>query len=227
MKFLVTGAFQCGKSQFIKSIDKNALNIASLDKNGWKCTVGMDVGNTKSLGLDITLFGTPGLLRFNAMRAIVAEGSDGVIFLFDGPHPDRDDASIQILNEIRHILGRDIPIVYAVNKSDDPNCRSVEVVRSQNYLGKHSILFKISALTGENIKVPIDELAHIVKQSLSPLVRIICDYEGDIQGLQTELGKNSEEIMDILNAMELRGVISIDRLYKSFKIKETAKFFTE
>lgn len=227
MKFLVTGAFQCGKSQFIQSLDKNALNIASYDKNNWKCTVGMDIGNTKSNGLEITLFGTPGLLRFSTMRAIVAEGSDGVIFLFDGPNPEKDDASLQILNEIRHILGRNVPIVFAVNKSDDPNCRPVEVVRAQNYLGAHSIIFKMSSITGENIKVPIDELAHLVKQSLSPMVSHICNYEGDIMGLQQELGKNSHEIMEILNAMELRGIIAVDRHNKSYSIMETAKFFTE
>ncbi|MHA1110472.1 MAG: hypothetical protein ACTSRE_05180 [Promethearchaeota archaeon] len=227
MKFLVTGAFQCGKSQYIESLDKNALNIASYDKNNWKCTVGMDVGSTTSNGLEITLFGTPGLLRFCAMRAIVAKGSDGVIFLFDGPHPEKDDASLQILNEIRHILGRDTPIVYAVNKSDIPNCRSVEVVRAQNYLGSHSIIFKMSALTGENIKVPIDELAHQVKQSLSPMVSRICNFEGDIQGLQQELGITADEILDLLNSMELKGIIALDRLNRSFKIMETAKFFTE
>ncbi len=227
MKFLVTGAFQCGKSLLIQAYDKNALNIASIDKNGWNCTVGMDVGSTRSNGLDITLFGTPGLLRFSAMRVIVAEGSDGVIFLFDGPHPEKDDASLQILNEIRHILGRDIPIVYAVSKSDHPDCRSVEVVRAQNYLGSHAIIFKISALTGENIKVPIDELTHQVKQSMSPIVSKICLFEGDIQGLKQELGKTTEEILDLLNSMELRGIIALDRLHKSFKIMETAKFFTE
>ncbi len=227
MKFLVTGAFQCGKSQYIQSLDKNALNICSYDKNNWKCTVGMDVGSTRSNGLEITLFGTPGLLRFSAMRAIVAQGSDGVIFLFDGPNPEKDDASIQILNEIRHILGRTIPTVYVVNKSDIADCRSVEVVRAQNYLGENSILFKISALTGENIKVPIDELASLVKQSLTPLVSQIRNFEGDLQGLQQELGKNSDEIKEILNAMELRGIIAVDRLNKSFKILETAKFFTE
>ncbi len=227
MKFLVTGAFQCGKSSYISSLDKNALNIASYDKNGWKCTVGMDVGNTKSNGLDITIFGTPGLLRFSAMRAIVTEGSDGVIFMFDGPQPEKDDASLQILNEIRSILGRNVPIVYVVNKSDDPNCRSVEIVRAQNYLGSNAIIFKISALTGENIKVPIDELATLVKQSFSQIVSHVCNYEGDIQGLQQELGKNSDQIMEILNSLEIRGIISVDRLHKSYQILETAKFFTE
>ncbi len=227
MKFLVTGAFQCGKSQYIQALDKNALNVASYDKNGWKCTVGMDIGNTRSNGLEITIFGTPGLLRFSPMRAIVAEGSDGVIFLFDGPNPEKDDASLQILNEIRQILGKNVPIVYAVNKSDDPGCRPVEVVRAQNYLGAHSIIFKISAVSGENIKVPIDELAALVKQSLSQVVSQVCSYEGDIHGLQDELGKTPEEIMELLNAMELRGIISVDRINKSYKILETAKFFTE
>jgi small GTP-binding protein len=227
MKFLVSGAFQCGKSQYIQALDENALNIASYDKNGWKCTVGMDVGNIRGNGLDITVFGTPGLLRFSAMRSIVAEGSDGVIFLFDGPHPEKDDASLQILNEIRGVLGKNIPIVYAVNKSDDLNCRSVEVVRAQNYLGTHAVIFKISALTGENIKVPVDELAHLVKASLSPMVSHVRSYEGDILGLQKELGKTDEEIMELLNGMELRSIITIDRLNKSYKILETAKFFTK
>ncbi len=41
------------------------------------------------------LFGTPGLLRFKAMRNIVTEGADGIIFMFDAAHPEKDENAIK------------------------------------------------------------------------------------------------------------------------------------
>ena len=226
MKILVCGPFQSGKSTFISALDKNSLNIKTLDKNNKSVTIAMDVGTYDCDGLKITLFGTPGLLRFNSIRRIVSEGADGVIFMFDGPNVELDDSAIQILNEIRSCLPRDIPIIYAVNKIDDPKCRDVEVVRKQNYIPKTAKMVGISALNGTNIVECLNDLVSMIRENLTPLVKTLEQYQGNALGLKVALGKSAEEIMELLNAMEIRGIISINRGNLTFSMNDASKFFT-
>ena len=225
MKIIVAGPFQVGKSKYIAALDKKALNIMTLDKNDKECTIGMDIGSLECDGMKVLLFGTPGLLRFTAMRQIVTEGADGVIFLFDATDPDKDDAAIQILNEIRSHLPRNVPVVYAVNKIHEPDARSVERVRDQNYIPESAPIFGIDALTGENVEKPLDELLYRIKQQMGPLVDILRKYENNPLGLKTALDKNVDEIMLLLNLMEFRGIIAIDRQHMTYKVNDVAKFY--
>lgn len=225
MKIIVTGPFQCGKSSLIKAFDKKSLNIMTIDKNHKCCTIGMDIGSLYRDGIKISLFGTPGLLRFSTMRKIICEGADGVIFMFDGINPAMDDSAIQILNEIRENISKNVPIVYVVNKMDDLKCRSAEVVREQNYLPKSAEIFGISAKTQENIEAPLNELIMMMKEYYTPIVRILENFKTNPLGLKIPLEMSAKEIMDLLNFMELRGIISVDRKNMEYTMGETAKFF--
>ncbi|MHA1729513.1 MAG: GTP-binding protein [Promethearchaeota archaeon] len=225
MKIIVAGPFQCGKSTYVESLDNNALNIMTIDKSGNKCTIAMDIGSIDYKGLKINIFGTPGLLRFTTIRQIVSEGADGIIFMFDGVNSEKDDASLQILNEIRRLLPKNTPIIYVVNKIDSDDCRAIDVVRKQNYLPKSSEIIGISALKGENIRDPINKISVMIKDNLAPLIRILQKYEKNPLGLRFELDKTAERVMELLNAMELRQIISIDRQNMTFSVQEKAKFF--
>lgn len=226
MKILVSGSFQCGKSTFIQALDSKALNIMTHDKSGKTCTIAMDIGSLDYDGINISLFGTPGLLRFETIRSIVSEGSDGVIFIFDGLNPDNDDAALRILNDLKRILPRDTPIVYVINKIDAEDCRTSDIVRSQNYLQNNVDIFEVSALKGINILKPVDELIFLIKKSLAPIIKELEKYGNNPLGLKIALNKSAEKIMEFLNAMELRGIISIDRQNMTFCMEEKAKFFT-
>ena len=98
--------------------------------------------------------------------------------------------------------------------------------RSQNYLQNNVNIFEISALKGINILKPVDELISLIKSSLAPIIREMEKYGENPLGLKIALNKSAEKIMEFLNAMELRGIISIDRHNMTFCMEEKAKFFT-
>ena len=226
IKIVVAGSFQSGKSTYIQALDPKALNIMTLDKGGKTCTIAMDIGSYDYNGMKISLFGTPGLLRFNTIRSIVTEGADGVIFMFDGINSDNDDSALQILNEIRMKLPKNTPIVYVVNKLDAENCRTVDIIRTQNYIPKESNFITISAKNKQNVLKPLEVLISLIKDSLAPIIKILEKYESNPLGLKIALEKSAEKILEFLNSMQMRGIISINRQEMTFKLAEKAKFFT-
>ena len=224
MKIVVSGPLQSGKSSYIKALDDNALNVEAKGKDDKYYTVGMDLGSVKLNGFDCYLFGTPGLLRFSIMRDITIRGSDGVIFLFDAVHPDKDDSAIMILNSIRKALSPDVPVVFLANKQDLEGARPPEVIRTQNYLPENSKIFPSSTKTGLNIKESITHLVNVIYEEYSSLIQVLKTYEHDIQGLGTELNKNSEEMRGLLNNLEIKRFIEIDRIHKTYKVRNGLKY---
>ncbi len=184
----------------------------------------MDLGSVKLNGFDCYLFGTPGLLRFSIMRNIVTSGSDGIIFLFDSVHPEKDDSAIVILNSVRKLLPSNIPVVFLANKQDVEGARSPELIRQQNYLPETSKIFPTSTTTGLNVKESITHLVNIIYEEYSSLIQVLRTYETDIPGLADELKKDSTEIKDLLNNLEIKRFIEVDRVKKTFKVRSGLKF---
>jgi len=220
MKIVVSGPLQCGKSSFISKLDEHALNVEAKARDNKYYTVGMDLGCVKLNGFDVFLFGTPGLLRFNVMRDVVIRGTDGVIFIFDAAHPEKDEDAIIILNSIRKAIDPDTPIVYLANKQDIAGARHAEVVRSQNYLPQEAIVFPTSTRTGENLEEALKYLVNQIYDNYSSLIQILRNYEQDIEGLSEKLNKNSLQMRDFLNNLEIKRFIEIDRTNRTFKVKE-------
>ncbi|NVM35381.1 MAG: hypothetical protein HWN81_07285 [Candidatus Lokiarchaeota archaeon] len=215
---------QSGKSSYIKAIDPNALNVEAKGKDEKFYTVGMDLGSIKLNGFDCYLFGTPGLLRFSIMRSIVTNGSDGIIFIFDAAAPEKDDSAIVILNSIRKILPPNTPVVFLANKQDVEGARSPEVIRSQNYLPEDSKIFPTSTKTGINIKESVTYLVNHIYEVYSSLLQILRTYENDIEGLAQELKKDKIQMRDLLNNLEIKRFIEIDRIKNVFKVRSGLKY---
>jgi len=201
-------------------LDEHALNVEAKARDNKYYTVGMDLGCVKLNGFDVFLFGTPGLLRFNVMRDVVIRGTDGVIFIFDAAHPEKDEDAIIILNSIRKAIDPDTPIVYLANKQDIAGARHAEVVRSQNYLPQEAIVFPTSTRTGENLEEALKYLVNQIYDNYSSLIQILRNYEQDIEGLSEKLNKNSLQMRDFLNNLEIKRFIEIDRTNRTFKVKE-------
>ncbi|MHA1871407.1 MAG: GTP-binding protein, partial [Promethearchaeota archaeon] len=229
MKIVIAGPFQSGKSSLVKALDPNALNVSIKNRAGQNVTVGMDLGKYNLNGLELSIFGTPGLLRFSAMRRIILEGCDGILFLFDGVNADKDEGAIQILNEIKRssVLSpkKMCPIVYAVNKADMETCRSIEVVKEQNYFYKQAPFFSISAKRKENILEPLKTLIEMIKENYHPMIEILKEFEqGDLYSLQEKLNiEDQEKFIELLNALEIRHIISLDRSSKRYIMNEQAQ----
>ncbi len=184
----------------------------------------MDLGSVKLNGFDCYLFGTPGLLRFSIMRSIVTNGSDGVIFIFDSAAPEKDDSAIVILNSIRKLLPPNTPITYIANKQDIEGARPPEVIRSQNYIPEDSKIFPTSTKTGLNIHESITYLVNHIYEEYSSLLQTIRAYENDIEGLAQELKKDSVQMRDFLNNLEIKRFIEVDRIKKVFKVRSGLKY---
>ncbi|MFX0074292.1 MAG: ATP/GTP-binding protein [Candidatus Hermodarchaeota archaeon] len=223
MKITVSGPTQSGKSSFIKYFDEKALNVEAKARDNKFYTVGMDLGSVKLNGFDVFLFGTPGLLRFNVMRDVVVRGADGLIFIFDAAHPEKDEDAIIILNSLRKALGPDTPIVYLANKQDMAGARHAEVVRTQNYLREDAVIFPTSTRTGENLDEALKYLVNQVYDHYSALIKVLRAYENDIDGLQEKLNKNPVEMRDLLNNLEIKRFIEIDRINRTYKVKQGLK----
>ncbi len=223
MKIVVSGPLQCGKSSFIKHFDENALNIEAKARDNKLYTVGMDLGSVTLNGFDVFLFGTPGLLRFNVMRDVVLRGTDGVIFIFDAAHPEKDEDGIIILNSIRKAISQDIPIIFLANKQDIAGARHSEVVRAQNYLPEDTVIFPTSTRTGENLDNVLKQLVNQIYENYSSLIEILRTYENNIEGLTEKLKKNTIEMRDFLNNLEIKRFIELDRANRTFKVKEGLK----
>lgn len=215
---------QSGKSSYIKYLDQNALNVEAKGKDERYYTVGMDLGSVKLNGFDCYLFGTPGLLRFSVMRNIVTSGSDGIIFIFDSVHPEKDDSAIVILNSVRKLLSTNIPVVFLANKQDVEGARPPEVIRQQNYLPENSKIFPTSTTTGLNIRESITHLVNVIYEEYSSLIQVLRTYENDIPGLSEELNKDSAEMRDLLNNLEIKRFIEVDRVNKTYKVRSGLKY---
>ena len=223
MKITVSGPTQSGKSSFIKYFDDKALNVEAKARDNKYYTVGMDLGSVKLNGFDVFLFGTPGLLRFNVMRDVVAQGADGLVFLFDAAHPEKDEDAIVILNSIRKTIGFDTPIVYLANKQDVAGARHNEIVRSQNYLRDDAMIFPTSTRTGENCNFALKYVVNQIFDNYSSLLAVLKTFETDIEGLAEKLSKNPVEMRDLLNNLEIKRFIEVDRLNKTYTVKQGLK----
>ena len=215
---------QSGKSSYIKYLDENALNVEAKGKDDRYYTVGMDLGSLQLNGFECFLFGTPGLLRFSVMRKIVTSGSDGIIFIFDSVHPEKDDSAIVILNSVRKLLPSNTPVVFLANKQDVEGARTPEIIRQQNYLPENSKIFPTSTTTGLNIKESITYLVNIIYEEYSSLIQVLRTHETDIPGLAEELKKDHVEIRGFLNNLELKRFIEVDRINKTYKVRSGLKY---
>ena len=223
MKITVSGPTQSGKSSFIKYFDEKAMNVEAKARDNKYYTVGMDLGSVKLNGFDVFLFGTPGLLRFNVMREVVVRGTDGLIFIFDAAHPEKDEDAIIILNSLRKVIGPDTPIVYLANKQDVAGARHAEVVRSQNYLRDDAVVFPTSTRTGDNLEEALKFLVNQIFDHYSSLITVLRSYESNIDGLQEKLDKNPVEMRDLLNNLEIKRFIEVDRINRTYKVKQGLK----
>lgn len=212
MKIVVSGASQCGKSTYIKKLDENSLNVQVHGR-----TVAMDVAYVKVGAFHISLFGTPGLLRFTVMRNIIANGADGIIFMFDASNPESDKDALSIMNDLRKSKA---PILYLANKQDLKGARTPEEVKSQNNLPKDIIIYPASAKTGLNVKKSLTFLVNEVYKRYEKLLLLLRNYEDNIRGLAEKLKKNKAQMRDFLFALEIRKFIDIDRMNKTYKVRQ-------
>lgn len=123
VKIVVTGPFNSGKTEFIRSVSE--IDVVSTERKistsaervKETTTVAMDFGRiTVDDDLVLYLFGTPGQKRFDFMWEILSEGMLGFIVMVDSTRPETFREARSILETFRAYAPT--PYVVTANKQD-------------------------------------------------------------------------------------------------------------
>jgi|Deesub1362A_J573_1020465.scaffolds.fasta_scaffold42762_1 hypothetical protein len=118
-KIVIFGKAEAGKSTLISHIIPDALNVHHRGR-----TIALDFGSLSYKGKDLHFFGTPGQLRFDCLRDIIALKADLSLMVFDGSRPlDTEDE--KILNEIEVL---NLPMLALLNQKPPRQRLSIEEV---------------------------------------------------------------------------------------------------
>jgi len=146
IKIVVFGAYNAGKSSFIRALDPFSRHIEAETADG-STTVAMDFGRTRVGDHAVFLFGTPGQDRFEFARQILARGMDGAVVVVDSTR-DMDDLTLSLFSWLR---SRNIPVAVMANK-----CDSREAVPDRVRTGATGFpVHNVSARTGMNIEASL------------------------------------------------------------------------
>jgi small GTP-binding protein len=123
LKVVVTGPFNSGKTQFIKTISE--IDVVTTEKKvtlpeyaavKGETTVAMDFGRVTLGDKKIFLFGTPGQQQFDFMWEVLTENMLGFVVVVDSTDRKRFKEAKEIIRFFRDILEE--PFVVAANKQD-------------------------------------------------------------------------------------------------------------
>ncbi len=167
LKIVVTGPFNAGKTEFIKSVsdiqvittERKLTRGAQADKE--ETTVAMDYGRTTVNDLTIQLFGTPGQPRFDFMWDILAKEMDGFVVMVDATAPETFETAKKLIRTFRSF--ERVPYIVAANKQDLEGAMSPQELRVALELEPH---VKVAQC------IATDPL--VIKQILWELTREIC-----------------------------------------------------
>src|SRR3990170_6606089 len=134
VKMVVTGPFNAGKTEFIRSVSE--IDVVSTERRISSqaeqvkdaTTVAMDFGRISiDDNLVLYLFGTPGQKRFDFMWEILSEGMLGFVVMVDSARPETFREAKSILETFRAYAAT--PYVVAANKQDDTDAWELDDLR--------------------------------------------------------------------------------------------------
>lgn len=135
IKLVVTGPFNVGKTEFVRTISDIPIVSTErritdhLQSTKEETTVAMDYGHVK-LGDDMFhLHGTPGQPRFDFMWDILSTEMDAFVVLVDSADRDTLLEAKRLLRTFRRLSRkRPVPYLVAANKQDAENAMDIERV---------------------------------------------------------------------------------------------------
>lgn len=165
VKIVVTGPFNSGKTEFIRSISE--IDVVSTERKisseaekiKESTTVAMDFGRiTVDDELVLYLFGTPGQRRFDFMWEILSEGMLGFVVMVDSTRPETFREARGILQTFRAYAST--PYVVAANKQDRPDAWDLEDMRVALRLDPEIKLLPCTATKKNTVKDVLLELLY-------------------------------------------------------------------
>jgi small GTP-binding protein len=188
VKMVVTGPFNAGKTEFIRSVSEIEVvsterKISSdAEKVKDQTTVAMDFGRISiDENLVLYLFGTPGQRRFDFMWEILSEGMLGFVVMVDSARPETFREARNILETFRAYAPT--PYVVAANKQDDEDAWEIDDMRIALRLSSSVKLLPCVAKDKEAVKTVLLELLYSILEDMeSKEVESTLDTHADGQG---------------------------------------------
>jgi small GTP-binding protein len=171
VKMVVTGPFNAGKTQFIRSISE--IDVVATERKisteseriKDETTVAMDFGRiTVDKDLVLYLFGTPGQKRFDFMWEILSEGMLGFVVLIDSARPETFREAKRIL-EVFHGYAP-TPYVVAANKQDHEDAWPPEDLRIALKIDRNIKVLPLVATDKESVKNVLLELLYSILEEM-------------------------------------------------------------
>ncbi len=165
VKIVVTGPFNSGKTEFIRSVSE--IDVVSTERKissepekvKETTTVAMDFGRiTVDEDLVLYLFGTPGQKRFDFMWEILSEGMLGFVVMVDSTRPETFREARSILETFRAYAPT--PYVVAANKQDHRDAWDLDDMRLALRLDPKVKLLTCVATNKEKVKSVLLELLY-------------------------------------------------------------------
>jgi hypothetical protein len=172
VKMVITGPFNSGKTEFIRSISE--IEVVSTERKisdptsrqKKETTVAMDFGRiTVDNDLVLYLFGTPGQKRFDFMWEILSEGMLGFVVLVDSVRPETFREARRILDVFRGYATT--PYVVAANKQDMEDAWPAEDLRIALKVDPNVKLLPCVATNKESVKRVLLELLYTILDTAS------------------------------------------------------------
>ena len=170
VKMVITGPFNAGKTEFIKTISE--IDVVSTERRisdetrntKEETTVAMDFGRiTIDDDLVLFLFGTPGQKRFDFMWEILSEGMLGFIVLVDSVRPETFREARRILDVFRNYAPA--PYVVAANKQDLPDAWSPQDLRVALRIDPEVKMVPCVSTDKESVKSVLLELLYTILET--------------------------------------------------------------
>ena len=170
LKILVTGAFNAGKTEFIRAIseidpvstEKRLTSYKNDEKQ--ETTVAMDFGRiTIDEDLVLYLFGTPGQERFDFMWDLLSEGILGYIVMVDSSDAESFAQARKILEFFEPV---DVPFVVAANKQDIKGALNLSEIKRRLTLTDSVQVLSCVASEKESVKKVLLSLLYEVMDFL-------------------------------------------------------------
>ncbi|MEN4042582.1 MAG: ATP/GTP-binding protein [Anaerolineaceae bacterium] len=167
VKIVVTGPFNAGKTEFIRSVSE--IDVVSTERRISSAaekikattTVAMDFGRiTVDNDLILYLFGTPGQKRFDFMWEILSEGMLGFVVMIDSTRPETFREARSILETFRAYAPT--PYVVTANKQDSADAWDADDMRVALRLDPKIKLLPCIATNRDTVKGVLLELLYSI-----------------------------------------------------------------
>jgi small GTP-binding protein len=167
VKMVVTGPFNAGKTEFIRSVSE--IDVVSTERKisaisekvKETTTVAMDFGRiTVDEDLVLYLFGTPGQKRFDFMWEILSEGMLGFVVMIDSTRPETFREARSILETFRAYAPT--PYVVTANKQDLEDAWDIDDMRIALRLSPEVKMLPCMAIDKESVKNTLLELLYSI-----------------------------------------------------------------